>query len=300
LLDPDTAKFVAELCAGDPSIRHVEVSFVQGDMSRKRTAGALASRAPILAFIDDDVAVPVMWADRLLEAFADPDVGLVSGPSLIPHDLALMPRLAGLALSSAAAGNVSCRYIGGNQPPRPCRWSGVIGCNMAFRRNVLEQIEFFDPRFGPGDDLLAGHKVTSAGFRVALAPAAGLLHYPRSSLSGFVRQIFGYGATRVRLIRFGVPMELAPLVPMIWVVTIALLGCLGLLFSEALIVLGVLLAAYMLFVLGVVVQVTWRSHRMVDALVAMVIPVMHLSYGLGCWVEFVRPNKDLSEKPVGA
>lgn len=300
LLDPDTAAFVRQCCATDKSIVHLDVGFPSGDMSRKRNEGANVARAAWIAFIDDDVAVPSTWFLRLSEAFTNPSVGLVSGPSLIPDDLALMPRLAGLALSSPAAGRVADRYLGSDQSPRTCRWSGVIGCNMAFRKEVLEEIGLFDPRFGPGDDLLAGWKVVSKGHHVMIAPAAGLLHYPRATLKGFYRQIHGYGAARVRLIRFGLPIEGSPLVPLI-----ALIVFLGLLLAvpfvrQSLYVVAFGLSAYALVLLFSTARVIGRTRRPEDAWVAFAIPLMHFAYGMGSLLELFSPDTDLSEKPVGA
>ena len=46
-----------------------------------RHRGALESRAEVCAFIDDDVRIERNWLNALQDAFKDPSVALVSGPS---------------------------------------------------------------------------------------------------------------------------------------------------------------------------------------------------------------------------
>ncbi|MBI2437219.1 MAG: glycosyltransferase family 2 protein, partial [Lentisphaerae bacterium] len=122
---------VKALSAQYTNIRQLEVAFVQGDSSRKKNAGWQAAKADLIAFIDDDVVVARDWPANIRSAFQRSEVGLVSGPSLVPANLPLMARLAGSALASKAAGYVAERYLAGDPQPRAIRWSGLIGCNMA-------------------------------------------------------------------------------------------------------------------------------------------------------------------------
>jgi GT2 family glycosyltransferase len=281
-------------------IRHVEASFPVGDMSEKRNVGCRQSRAELVAFVDDDVVVAPDWARLVMEAFRGDGIGLVSGPSLVPDDLSLFPRLAGLTLASKAAGYVAGRYTRQSGGAREADWSLVIGCNMSYRRDVLEKIGGFDPAFGPGDDLLASLKVHREGFRSIFHADAYLYHYPRSSLRGFWRQVWGYGAVRVRLIRRGVPTELTPLVPGLWVASLAVLG-LGAFLSPVLMwLLAADVALYLLAAAWITMDKCKETRKPADALMFFLVPVMHLSYGLAEWAELLRPNKDLSEKSGAA
>ena len=54
----------AEVAAGlraflekHPNVRHLDIRFEPGDSSRKKNAGAAATSAPLVAFLDDDVEV---------------------------------------------------------------------------------------------------------------------------------------------------------------------------------------------------------------------------------------------------
>lgn len=285
---------VRALAAGHPRIRHLPVSFSKGDSSEKKNAGARESRAEIVAFIDDDVIVASDWPRRIVEPFSDGRVGLVSGPSLVPDDLPRMARLAGVTLASKAAGYVSERYLKGHPAPREVPWSRLIGCNMAFRKSVLADIGGFDPAFWPGEEMIAAFKATACGHKLIFHPQASLHHYPRASFLGYAKQIYGYGATRIRLIRAGVEFEPATVVPALWVLSLAVLGagapfCV---YSRWLLALDI--AAYVLLAVWITVDKVRQTRRLRDALMFGLVPVTHFVYGIAEWVELVRPGRDLS------
>ena len=299
LPEGETLAGLRSLQRAHPRLQHLPVAFERGDSSRKKNAGFRASRAPVVAFIDDDVAVAPDWPRRIVEPFADPAVGLVSGPALVPDDLPLAARLAGVALASPAAGYAAERYLADGAAPRPVKWSRLIGCNMAYRRGVLEEIGLFDPAFWPGEEMLAAFQATARGHRLVFHPAARLYHYPRTTLSRFCRQIYGYGATRVRLLRAGVEFEPATLLPALWWTAWLGLVALGLFFRAAALAAAATLAAYLLWCLAIALRKAAQTGQPRDALMFLLIPVMHLSYGIGQWVEFCRPGRDFSEAGGG-
>jgi len=291
----DVLSSFRELMDQHPFIRHLDVRFDTGDASRKRNAGCQSTTAPILAFLDDDVHVPPDWLDQMLRCFEQPEVGLVSGPSLVPDDISRFARLAGLALSSRAAGYVSERYVKGGQEPRYIKWSGIIGCNMLFRRTIFEELGGFDPEFYPGEEMRASFLVSRLGHKLMFNPGAPVYHYPKQTFKGFWRQIYRYGATRIRLIRSGVEIEPGPLVPGLWVLSLVVLG-LGSLWSDWMLHLLFLdLLLYAIVIFWFTLDIVWQTRRLVDLWLLIMQPFMHLSYGAGMWLEILRPDKDLSD-----
>ena len=292
--DPAVAEDLHRLRACHAGLRHLPVAFETGDSSRKKNAGAAEARADLVAFIDDDVKVGEDWIDRITAPFHDPAVGLVSGPSLVPEDINRMARLAGHALCSWAAGYVADRYRASCSAPRPARWSALIGCNMVFRRAVLAQLGGFDPSFWPGEEMLAAYRATRIlGHVLVFCPRAGLHHYPRSSFSGFCRQMFGYGATRIRLVRAGVENEWSTLAPAVLVVSLVGMGVFVWMLPSAIGLLSVSVIVYLLLALAVAVVKVWETRRWSDIGIFLLIPFMHISYGLGEWGELLRPGRDL-------
>lgn len=285
------------LAESHPNLRHLSLRFETGDASRKRNAGADASTAPILAFLDDDVHVPADWIDEMRLCFNDGSAGLVSGPSLVPDDIPMLARLAGLSLSSRAAGNVSARYLTGDPHRRPIKWSGIIGCNMLFRRDVFMQLGGFDPGFYPGEEMKASFMTSRLGYTLIFNPNAPVFHYPKQTFRGFWKQIYRYGATRIRLMRSGVEVEWGPMVPGLWVLSIVLLGV-GAWFSQWLLyLLMVEFVLYAFVIAWFTLEVVLQTGRWSDLLLLFMQPFMHLSYGAGIWVELLRPGRDLGDAP---
>jgi len=159
------------------NVRHLDIQFPRGDSSRKKNEGAAVSRAPLIAFLDDDVVVAGDWPKRIVEAFADAKVGLASGPSLVPEDINWIGRLAGLVLSSRAAGYVAERYRQNRAGSYSIDWDRVIGCNAVYRREAFAQMGGFPLDFYPGEEMIAAFRTEEAGWKLMFIPAAWVKHY---------------------------------------------------------------------------------------------------------------------------
>ena len=294
--DAEVAARLKEICGRHGNVRHLDIQFETGDSSRKKNEGAAAARAPLIAFLDDDVVVAPDWPKRISEPFADAQVGLASGPSLVPEDINRIGRLAGLVLSSRAAGYVAERYRQNRATGYAIDWDRVIGCNAAYRREAFAQMGGFPVDFYPGEEMIAAFRTERAGWKLLFLPAAWVKHYPRQSLRRFWRQMWGYGATRIRLLRGGVSFTPLPLIPGLWVGATAGLALLAPFFPWARVLLAAELGLYALLALAVAAETVARTRRWGDGWLLAMIPWMHLAYGLAEWAEGVRPGRDFSEK----
>jgi cellulose synthase/poly-beta-1,6-N-acetylglucosamine synthase-like glycosyltransferase len=297
--DAAVAAKLADFCARHANARHLDVQYATGDSSRKKNAGAEAARGRLIAFLDDDVVVAPDWPVRIAEPFADERVGLASGPSLVPEDVNWVARLAGLALSSPAAGYVAERYRQNRAEAYDVDWDRVIGCNAIYRREAFEQMGEFPPDFYPGEEMIAAYRTEQAGWKLKFAPAAWVLHYPRQSLRRFWRQVWGYGATRIRLLRAGVSFTPLPLVPGAWVAATVALAAAAPFSRWAALALALDLFFYGLAALAATAAMLAQTRRWTDLGLIAVVPVMHLAYGLGEWAEALRPGRDFGERPAG-
>ncbi len=290
--DPGVAARLRDFCASHPNVRHLDIQFKTGDSSRKKNAGAAMTH---IAFLDDDVIVAPDWPQRIQAPFADVQVGLASGPSLVPDDINWIGRMAGLALSSPAAGYVAERYRQNRPTCYPVDWDRIIGCNAIYRRQAFEQLGGFPADFYPGEEMIAAYRTEQAGWKLVFVPSAWVKHYPRQSFRRFWRQIWTYGATRIRLLRGRVSFNLMPLLPGLWVAATAVLAGLAWLFPLARILLGAELGVYALLVCAITARTLGQTRRPGDLGLLAMIPVMHLAYGLAQWTEFFRPGRDFSE-----
>ncbi|MFL6353171.1 MAG: glycosyltransferase family 2 protein [Bryobacteraceae bacterium] len=174
-----------------------------------RNAGLVAASGEILAFTDDDCYPAADFLSRVWSAFEDPSLGYVTGRILL-HDSADLP-----IGTNASTEPVTFRRKSFINP------GGVQGANMAFRREVLDEIGGFDPLFGagslfPAEDLDAASRASAAGWSGQYCPDVVVHHHhgrrpPDSArmwksyglgIGACYMKLFLRGPERVRLLRF--------------------------------------------------------------------------------------------------
>ena len=177
----------------DPTMRGVsEAACVFSDppaeLHRKDEPGLTASRnlaiglsnGEITVFFDDDVVLRPDYLERIADSFAhDPDL-VGAGGSVDDDHLygwTLVRRL--LMVPGKPTGKV---YRSGWSTPLPRGESGtvhhLIGCNMAYRTEVLRQYRFDDTfrGYALGEDLEFSHRLHLDGHRLVCVGSARLWH----------------------------------------------------------------------------------------------------------------------------
>lgn len=147
-----------------------------------RNTGIARSSGEVVAFVDDDAIPEDEWLERLLEGYADPRVAGVGGaiePRWEPERPAWFPREFDWV--------VGCSYVG--LPTAPTFVRNLIGCNMSYRRELLERTGGFHLGYGCDE--------TELCIRVAQQdPSARFLYQPAARVHHLVP------AARLRLRRF--------------------------------------------------------------------------------------------------
>lgn len=161
--------------SGSVNLRYV-VESRRGLSHARRTAWREAA-GDFVAYLDDDASACPGWADAILTAFDSfgSDIGSVGGPVEQVTDLrepleyTSAPRPGGLNLGRAA------RIIGPGE--------NIWGCNMAFPRAVLAELNAFGDELGhvgtrPGanEDIIIQKRLERSGYRRAYAPGMQILH----------------------------------------------------------------------------------------------------------------------------
>jgi glucosyl-dolichyl phosphate glucuronosyltransferase len=188
-------------------------------LSYGRNTGIALSRAPIIAFTDDDVRVAPDWIDRLHKTFAShPEIDYVGG-RVLPNWLASPPRW----LTEAHWSPLALQDYG-EQPLVSGRERAVclVGANLAFRRRVFERVGVFAPSLGRIKDGLGSTedhdmqlRIWRAGMRGLYAPqvvATADVTPDRFEKAYHRRWHRGHGehCARMRLREF-VPADMGPL-----------------------------------------------------------------------------------------
>lgn len=182
-----------------PGVRYVHERRTGLDAARNRAVAEAAGE--LIAFIDDDCEADPAWVSALREAFSD-GADCVTG-RVVAASTSLPTERWFEARFSFDRGTASRTFrsadVGAGVPF--CPWEVGTGCNMAFRRGVVESVGGFDERLdmgtpigGAGDlDMFA--RLLVAGRSVRYEPDALVRHHHRTTAGALRRQFLGYGAT---------------------------------------------------------------------------------------------------------
>ncbi len=160
-------------------------------LSSARNTGMEAASGEIVAYLDDDAVPDPDWLRHLAAAFAGGPYAAVGGPNVLPPSSGTVAQCVANAPGGPTHVLVSDREA-----------EHVPGCNMAIRRDALDRIGGFDPRFrAAGDDVDVCWRLLDSGQRIAFSPGAVVLHHRRRSVRAYLRQQRGYGRAEALLER---------------------------------------------------------------------------------------------------
>ena len=181
LIDDGSTDQTAAFARRHPSVRVVTVP--HAGLGAARNEGFLQARGDVVAYLDSDAYPCREWLYYLALGFDSSKVGGVGGPNLPP------PRdpVGAHAVARAPGGPVHVLVSDD-------RAEHVPGCNMAFWKEVLEELGGFDPIYtAAGDDVDFCWKVLDHEWDIGFHPAAFVWHHRRPSLRSYLRQQRSYG-----------------------------------------------------------------------------------------------------------
>lgn len=165
-----------------------------------RNSGVVATRHPIIAFVDDDVVVHPWLMYRVWETFQDPTVAAMTG-LVIALELQAEAQVLFERYWSFNRGYVAKRYnldyVQKAVNQAPAVWDIGAGANMAFRKSVFEEVGYFDELLGAGaagcsDDSEMWYRILLGGHTIQYNPQGIVYHEHRKDLASLKSQLFYY------------------------------------------------------------------------------------------------------------
>lgn len=150
-----------------------------GGLCEARNHGLENAKGDIIVYIDDDVCLTDNYLEAHRDAYSDPKVGGVAGQVLTPQipDTTDEPPIGYFTWYGRPVTRLNSDMSGTVKMGR--------GCNMSFRRSLLEQIGGFDTTLDFRDEADAFSRVHKSGYKIRFEPEASLYH--RTTESGGTR-----------------------------------------------------------------------------------------------------------------
>ena len=170
----------------------------------------------------------------------------------------------------------------------------------AWRRDVFDRIGLFDEEFVRNQDDELNYRLRERGGRVLLSPKIKSHYTVRSTPRTLFSQYFQYGFWKVRIMqKHPGQMRLSHFAPLSFVLALASLTGLSLVFRFARKLLALLLVAYSIAVSVASVDLSRRPDHTGICHVPVVFPLLHLGYGAGFLWGLVRFAKRWEEAKEG-
>jgi glycosyltransferase involved in cell wall biosynthesis len=275
-----TRDVLADLARNEERLRVV-------DNPRRSTPAALnraigESKGEVIVRCDAHAQLPHNYVSTAVRLLANTGADNVGGAQ-IPVGRTLLERAIALAMSSPLGAGDARYRLGGPAGPTDTVYLGV------FRREAIERVGGFDESLERNQDYELNIRIRQSGGIVYFHPDLAVRYKTRGSLTSLWSQYFDYGRWK-RLVVRRHPRSLrwrqlaAPL--LVVGLTVSLAGLLTPWQNLGLIIPGT-------YVIAMAAGGAWLSFRRRDLaglLLPIVLPVMHLAWGIGFLVGLQRAS----------
>jgi len=290
-----TNELVAEMSAADPRIRAIDNP--AGSTPAGLNVAIRASVHPVVIRVDAHSVLPTEYTRiavrTLLDSGADNVGGIMRAEGRTPFE-----RAVALAYGSRVGLGGTPHHVGGTAGPAETAYLGV------FRRERLFDVGLFDEGIKRGQDWELNRRLRQTGGTVWFTPELVVTYRPRPSLKRLVRQFVATGLWRGELARrFPANNGLRYFVPPAMVAAMALgivaglVGVVGAVLATPLAwaLLGLVVpVVYLLFVVLGSVAVARRSGLPTLLWLLVVLPCIHVGWGLGFIIGFLTRTSELT------
>lgn len=290
-----TNELVAEMSAADSRIRAIDNPV--GSTPAGLNVAIRASVHPVVIRVDAHSVLPTDYTRiavrTLVESGADNVGGIMRAEGRTPFE-----RAVALAYGSRVGLGGTPHHVGGTAGPAETAYLGV------FRRERLFDVGLFDEGIKRGQDWELNRRLRQTGGTVWFTPELVVTYRPRPSLKRLVRQFVATGLWRGELARrFPANNGLRYFVPPAMVAAMALgivaglVGIVGAALGTPLAwaLLGfVVPVVYLLFVVLGSIAVARRSGLPTLLWLLVVLPCIHVGWGLGFIIGFLTRTSELT------
>ncbi len=245
--------------------------------------GLKASHGDIFIRIDGHAKIPTDFISESIKCLRENKEAWIVGG----HIETVSENYIGRAIASAMRSPIGV----GNARFRLGDYEGCVD-TLAFGTHhkwIIEKMGNFDEELVRNQDDEFNMRVIQAGGKIWMSKSIHSTYFSRGSLSKLWKQYFQYGFWRIRTLqKHKKPAAFRQLVPLIFVVSILLLGVSGIFWNTCLYLLGIELILYVLGLIVGSLDVGRKSGWQYAPVVPVVFIILHFAYGLGSIWGIVR------------
>lgn len=159
-----------------------------------RNEGFRVARGEIVAFSDADCVMDKNWIKNGIKYFENPVIGAVGGPNITPADDTAFAKAVGFVFDQAifSAGSIHGRILNKIKEVK-----SIPGCNVIYKRGVLDKVMPMDESLLEAEDYVTNQKIRRLGYKLLYTPDTVVWHYRRPNPKRFFRQIYRYAIGRL-------------------------------------------------------------------------------------------------------
>jgi glycosyltransferase involved in cell wall biosynthesis len=250
-----------------------------------------AATGAVLVRMDAHVVYPRNYVSRLvaaLDEFGADNAGAVL--KTLPANQTPMGRAIAIGMSHPFGVGTSYFRIGTAEP----RWVDTIAF-FCVKKSTFERVGLFDEELIRHQDGEFNARLIKAGGKILLVPDVVSYYYARSTLHQVGRMFYQYGYFKPLVAKkLGRFMTMRQLIPPSFVLGLVATGIAALLWTPAIYLFGLVAGGYAAVVLGSAVQTALKEDAATGLAFIAVLPVIHVSYGLGFWrrvIELLLPAR---------
>ncbi|HOW15080.1 glycosyltransferase [Methanosarcina sp.] len=258
------------------------------NVAAARNLGVDNSRGDFVAFTDGDCKADPLWLKTLVNEMknAPEDVACVGGPNLIFDTDPIFGRVVGYAQETFLGSGGSAQSTNSTKKHYV---SSLPNCNAMYRKNIIKEAGYFDERFVVGQDGDLNYRINKNGYKFLYIPEAKVLHHRRGTLKSFSVRMFKYGMWMAELFKkhgeFVRWYAFLPSIAILFAVLSLIIYPVSTAPIMVLLLMGIL---YFILIFVTSIQVIYKMKSKYGLFALFVIPVQHITYGLGFLYSFAN------------
>jgi len=169
-----------------------------------RNLGIKKANGKYIVFIDGDAIPSPDWLSQIKNVFSNHNEKVVGvgGPDKLPEDSSKKARMIGYIMTSPIARGGRFNPSTQHSLIEEERFVDHIPtCNLCLKKQVFEDVGFFDENFAKGQDLELNYRIIKAGFKIVYSPKIQVVHYRKNHIRAFIKQIYKWAKAKVAIIK---------------------------------------------------------------------------------------------------